>query len=438
MTARRRRRLAAPDPQPRNPPRGAFAIVVAVVLLTLAASSVPSPLYGLYQQRWQITPVTATVVYASYALGVVVILLARRTIARQRPRPLLLAALTTVALSSAVLATAHAVWVLDAARVLQGFGTGMVSAAATSTLTALHPTRDAGRASVASSAATAGGIGIGAAVSGLLVQVAPAPLATPYVVFGVAALVVAAALLTVPASAMEHRPAPGTTEQVADDPAGDRALSAPARRALWAVAPLVVASWAVTGIYLALGVELTGRLLQTDDHAVASLIIVVVQGIGGLVQVGCRGWSSLRAGWVGCVTLVAGVGGSVAAVGAGLPALFFAAAAVVGAGFGLCFLAGLRIVSQASGRDERSRAVSTFFLLGYLALSLPAIAAGLLRTRWGLDATFMAFGVTVMIGCAAAAWLVVRHHRRELAAVPTDPTAPEVTTDAGDRASGRR
>ena len=123
---------------------------------------------------------------------------------------------------------------------------------------------------------------------------------------------------------------------------------------------------------------------------------------------------------------------------AGLPALFFAAAAVVGAGFGLCFLAGLRIVSQASGRDERSRAVSTFFLLGYLALSLPAIAAGLLRTRWGLDATFMAFGVTVMIGCAAAAWLVVRHHRRELAAVPTDPTAPEVTTDAGDRASGRR
>jgi hypothetical protein len=63
--------------------------------------------------------------------------------------------------------------------------------------TRLHPRGDTTRAAAASSAATAGGIGIGAAASGVLAQWAPAPLSTPYVVLGGVAVLLIVAILTV-------------------------------------------------------------------------------------------------------------------------------------------------------------------------------------------------------------------------------------------------
>jgi MFS family permease len=394
--------------------RHGFAVVVTVVLLVLSASSLPSPLYGLYQQRWGITPVASTVVYACYALGVVAALAGGRVLRGVHPRTLMAVALGSVVVSALVFVAAPAVrapsvWALDVARVVQGLGTGMISGVAASALTALHPARNAGRAAAAASAATAGGIGLGAALSGALVQWAPAPLATPYLVLAGAAAIAACALPAVPAAAMgTHRPADAGTPKAPTTP---RSLSPAARRGLRAAGPLVATSWAVTGIYLALGVELTGRLIGTDDRAVASLIIVLVQGAGGLVQVVLRRWPSGRAATVGCTALVVGTAASVAAVAAGLPAVFLAAAVVVGSGFGLCFLAALRITSEAAADDERTRAVRAFFLIAYVALSVPTVAAGLLEMHWGLDRTFMAFGSIVVVTCASAGVFAHRYHR---------------------------
>lgn len=395
--------------------RHGFAVVVTVVLLVLAASSLPSPLYGLYQQRWGITPVASTVVYACYALGVVGALTAGHLLRGVHPRSLMIAALGSIVASTLIFVAvpivwAPSVWALDIARIVQGLGTGVISGVAASALTALHPSKDAGRAAAASSAATAGGIGLGAALSGTLVQFAPAPLITPYLVAAGAAVVAAGALLTVPAVAMvAHRlDEVDRPDATAEQP---RSLSPAARRGLWVAGPLVAGSWALTGIYLALGVELTGRLLGTDDRAIAALIIVLVQGAGGLVQVFFRHWPTGRASTLGCAALVVGTGASVAAVATGLPAVFLAAAIVVGSGFGLCFLAALRIISEAATDGERTRVVRAFFLLAYGALSAPAIAAGLLEMYWGLDRTFIAFGSFAVLTCTFAGVLAHRHHR---------------------------
>src|SRR3954452_2990041 len=45
-----------------------------ILVSFLAASSVPSPLYAVYRARWGFSPVMLTVVFASYALAMLVAL----------------------------------------------------------------------------------------------------------------------------------------------------------------------------------------------------------------------------------------------------------------------------------------------------------------------------------------------------------------------------
>ena len=52
-----------------------FVLMALVVTVALASSATPSPLYVDYQQSWEVGGTTITVVYAVYALAVLVPLL---------------------------------------------------------------------------------------------------------------------------------------------------------------------------------------------------------------------------------------------------------------------------------------------------------------------------------------------------------------------------
>jgi hypothetical protein len=55
--------------------RVAYAHVAAVIGLALFASGTPSPLYGTYRDLWSFSPVVLTLIYATYAFGVLAALL---------------------------------------------------------------------------------------------------------------------------------------------------------------------------------------------------------------------------------------------------------------------------------------------------------------------------------------------------------------------------
>ena len=73
---------------------------------------------------------------------------------------------------------------------------------------------------------------------------------------------------------------------------------------------------------------------------------------------------------------------------------------VGGAGFGVAFLGGLRALSVAIPPQHRAEVMSAFYVVAYLAISVPAIVAGVLVTPLGLEPTFEIFGSVV----AALAW----------------------------------
>jgi MFS family permease len=162
-----------------------------VIGLCLFASTVPSPLYHTYATAWHFSSLTLTLVYATYAFGVLAaLLLAGRVSDQVGRRPVLLVALAALMVSAALFIAADATWWLFVARGVQGLATGTALSAASAALLDLHPRRDPVSVGLANAVASCAGLGLGVLVSAALVQAGTAPRTLPYltllVLFGTA------------------------------------------------------------------------------------------------------------------------------------------------------------------------------------------------------------------------------------------------------------
>ena len=77
VTSRPALHVVAPPAQRRRtlPNRVAYALAASVIGLGLFASITPSPLYHAYSVLWHFSPLTLTLIYATYAFGVLASLL---------------------------------------------------------------------------------------------------------------------------------------------------------------------------------------------------------------------------------------------------------------------------------------------------------------------------------------------------------------------------
>ena len=164
----------------------AYGLVAAVIGLALFASGTPSPLYATYRELWGFSSVVLTLVYATYAFGVLAsLLLAGRVSDQWGRRPVLLVALGALVVTSVLFMFADSVAWLFVARGIQGVATGLALGAASAALLDLHPRRDPAGVGLTNGVVSAGGMGLGVLLSSLLVQLAPAPRVLPYVLLAV-------------------------------------------------------------------------------------------------------------------------------------------------------------------------------------------------------------------------------------------------------------
>ena len=158
----------------------AYGLAASVIGLGLFASITPSPLYHSYSVLWHFSPLTLTLVYATYALGVLTsLLLVGRVSDDVGRRPVLLVALGPPMLSTALFILAASLAWLFVARGLQGLATGAAVSAASAALLDLHPRRDPGSVALATGVASTSGIGLGALVSSSLVAARLSPARPP-------------------------------------------------------------------------------------------------------------------------------------------------------------------------------------------------------------------------------------------------------------------
>ena len=186
--------------------RVAFWLLASVFAAAMLGTTLPTPLYGIYQAQWHFSAATVTVIFAVYAAAVLVtLLLAGRSSDQAGRRPVLAVALGLGALSTAAFIVAPGEGVLLVGRVLSGLSTGLMTGTATATLTELIPASAGRRASLAATAANMGGLGLGPLIAGLFAQYLPHPTTLVFEAYLAVLLVAGLCLRFVPETVSPRR-----------------------------------------------------------------------------------------------------------------------------------------------------------------------------------------------------------------------------------------
>jgi predicted MFS family arabinose efflux permease len=382
------------------PPRAAYWHAAAVIGLCLFASVVPSPLYHLYAVTWHFSSLTLTLIYATYAFAVLAALLTAGRVSDQiGRRPVLIAALATLMVSSVLFIAARSdVW-LFVARGVQGLATGAALSAASAALLDLRGRRDLVSAGLANSVASAAGLGLGLLVSAALVQTGTAPRTLPYVLLLILFAAVLAGAYWMPEPVLERSAFRLTLQR----PSVPAAIRHPFLLASLAV----LGSWSIGGLYFSLGAQLSAHLFSTSDVVIAAIGGVTLALSGASAQLLFHRVAPWLGASAGSVALAAGMVLIVIAAAAGSSAAFLAGSLIAGAGFGVAFLGGLRQLTSVIPAEHRAAVMSAFYVVAYLSLSVPAVLAGVVVTHLGLETTFEIFGSVVAgiaLTMAAEAW----------------------------------
>jgi len=375
-------------PETKTKTRLAFGMLAYAFAAIMVGTTLPTPMYALYGEQMHFAVLTTTVIYATYAGGVLFALLAfgRWSDAIGR-RPVLLAGVVFAVASAAVFLVAHSVSMLLVGRVLSGLSAGIFTGTATAAVIEAAPENWRTRAAAVATVANIGGLGTGPLLAGLLVEYAPGPLHLSFIVHIVLALLAGAAVLIVPETSQR-------TGSI-----GVQRLSVPAEvRAVFVIAALAAfAGFAVTGLFTAVAPSFLSQVVGITNHAVAGLIACSIFAASAVAQVAARTMNPQRAVAIGCAILVVGMVILAVALHFSSLAGLIAAAVVSGIGQGISFSRGLAAVAERTPPGRRAEVSSTYFVVAYVAISLPVVGEGLAARRWGLQTAGVTFAIAVAI-----------------------------------------
>ena len=173
------------------------------------------------------------------------------------------------------------------------------------------------------------------------------------------------------------------------------------------------AGFAVCGFFTSIAPAMMGKVLGDDNRLLIGVVagsIFIASTIGQFLQDKLP--IALRLP-LGCATLVVGM--LPVALGIYLQSLpaFMVGAIIAGMGHGISFRAGMGAIASASPANERAAVTSTFFIVVYVAISLPVVGIGVMASLTSLQTTGIIFSICV--GSLAALALVILLRRRRSA-----------------------
>ncbi|WP_083835946.1 MFS transporter [Gordonia otitidis] len=391
--------------EPRSGARS-FVAAIAAFAVVMLGTTLPTPLYSIYAEELGFGVTTTTVIFAVYAAGVIVALVCfgrwSDVVGR---RPLLIAGAILSVVSAVVFLTAGPVWQLMIGRVLSGLSAGIYAGAATAAVIELAPPNWRDRAPALATAANIGGLGLGPLIAGLLAQFAPLPLRLSFIVDLVLLAIVFVGIwfMTEPVTRT-----PGARLSV------QRLSVPPETRGVFLRAAIAAfAGFAVMGTFTGVTPAFVSQVLGIDSHALAGILVFLLFGSSAAAQIAGRSVPTERALVAGCALLLVGMMVLVAGLLAASFALLVIGALVAGAGQGLSFSKGLASVVGASPADRRAEVTSTFFVVAYVAISIPIVGEGFAASHWGLRTSGVVFNIAVGVLALVALVLTAIAVRRE-------------------------
>ncbi|WP_194839946.1 MFS transporter [Aeromicrobium yanjiei] len=351
------------------PDSAAFWLLFSIVASVCALSGAPTPLYRVYQQNWGFSEITTTVVFAAYALGILLALITVGSLSDHLGRkPVVLVCVLLQIGVESLFVFADGVPMLLSARLLQGLVTGAVFGALGAAMIDL----DRVRGVTANAAAAPLGGASGAMAAGVFVQYLPDPTRLIYIALAVT-LSVQAVLVPFMRETCARRP--GSLRSLRPQFGLPRSV----RRRFLVSAPVLVASWSLFGLYGALGPTIVRELNGQTSPVLGGLTIVAISGIGALTVLTLASRVSPRVLMLFATTaLIVGMAGTLVAMQERSLPGFFAASFVAGSGFGAGYQAGTRSVMPLVSTHERAGVLSIILVLCYASMGVPTVVAGFL------------------------------------------------------------
>lgn len=393
--------------------RRAFVCVAFAFAVAMLGTTLPTPLYPIYREEFDFSNLTITVIFALYAAGVIAALLLfgnlSDAIGRRRA---LLPGLALSAASAVVFLLADGLPLLFTGRILSGLSAGIFTGTATATLVDLAPAGETQRATLVATVVNIGGLGLGPLLAGVLAQYAADPLTLVFIV-DLALLVPATIgiwLMAEPIEGAASRPLRIRLTR----------LGVPRSvRPTFITAVLAgFAGFAVLGLFTAVVPAFMGEVLDVSNHAAAGLVVLAAFGSSALGQIAGRGLSAARALPGGCALLIVGMALLVLGLQEESLAGLVAGGVLAGIGQGLSFAAGLAAVNAAAPADRRAATASSFFVVCYVAISIPVIGVGVAAEATDLVTAGTAFAAFVALLAALAIGGILRRERSSSAPTP--------------------
>ena len=384
----------------------AFWLLAYLFAALMLGTTLPTPLYVIYEGQWHFSSGIVTVIFASYAAGVLAaLLLAGRSSDQVGRRPVLGTALALAAASSLVFILAPGLGWLFLGRVLSGLSAGLTTGTATAALTESYSGSSSRRASMVATAANMGGLGLGPLIAGLFAQYGPNPTVLVFEVYLVILAVAAVGLILVPETVANRErltlrfsglgiPAVGRSEFVAAGVAGFVAFS-------------------LLGLFSALAPSFLGGVLHEHSHAVGGAVVFAMFGAATLTQLVLARFESRPVIYSGLATMLAGLALIVAGLSQASMVLFLAGTLVGGVAVGAVFIGSLSTANRLAPPELRGRVVSTYFVFSYVGLTIPVIGVGMASQSYGDFRAVLVCSIALAVLCVVSMTGMWRSARRE-------------------------
>ncbi|MGN7800401.1 MFS transporter [Leifsonia sp. 22587] len=372
-----------------------FWVIAAAFLAVMAFSTIPTPLYALYQVRDGFPTWVVTVIFAAYAVGVIasLFLIGHLSDFAGRRRMVLIAVLIEI-VSAALFLVWNDVAGLIVARTLSGIGVGALTASATAHLSELRavarPEEGPRLAGTVSTAVNTGGLALGPLIGGAFAQFLPAPLLLPYAVFLVLLAVAAVAVALVPETVERAEERPAYRPQRIS-------LPAEARGAFSAAAVAAFAGFAVFGLFTSLAPSVLAGTLHQTSHLLAGAVPFAVFAASAVSQIVFARVSTRTQLVLALVLMLVGLAGLAVGVLAASLAVFIVSGVLAGAGVGLQFRSSIAVAASLAAPERRGEVLAAIFLIAYIGLALPVLLVGVALILWPLVPVLVVFVAAIAV-----------------------------------------
>jgi MFS family permease len=403
---------AAPSIRPARRARRTLPPMVAFVGTALAfagiylAAGAPTSLFVLFEKEWGFPAWVLTVAFAAYALALIATLVVVGSLSDYLGRrPVLIGSLIGSLAAMLLFVFATDITGVIVARVIQGIATGAATSAFTASVVELAPAKFKRLGAIIGGTAAAGGLGVGALLTGIAVQFTSN---ANVIVFTTLAVIMVIGLLV----------AIFSTETVSRQAGALRSLiprvtvPVAARAEFRASVPVHIASWMQAGLVLGLLPTVIVDVFHIDSGLLTGITVFLVPGAAAVAGFVFGRFAARRTTLLGSLGVLAGTSMIVIAIVSGLLPLLWIGGLIGGAGFGAAFSGGLRAVGPLAKPHERAGLFAAVYVVAYLAFGVPVIIAGQLIAPLGLLSTVLVFGAAIVVAAAVGIGAQLRLARR--------------------------